>query len=346
VTPALNAVAGEGLSRESPRRRVPIAQSSSDDMVISSVVSWWNRLGGARECPSAPRTRTAASLFIAIILAAIAAACLNPPMTVLQQLNEARRLTADLLLQFSKAGDAANRAVMADTDETSVAFAREAEQATLAVQRDADALKPLLVALDYSKETRLLEEFGQRFTEYRGLDRSVIDLAVENTNLKAQRLSFGPAHEAAAAFSDALEGLPAADATKNGWRVTALVAAAVASLREIEVLQAPHIAAADEAAMTRLEQRMASQESAARKTLETLPGLVRPDARPKLAAATAALDTFAGLNTQIVSLSRRNSNVRSLALSLGQKRNLTAACEDSLRALQDALATRGFTGTR
>jgi hypothetical protein len=45
-------------------------------------------------------------------------------------------------------------------------------------------------------------------------------------------------------------------------------------------------------------------------------------------------------------LSRRNTNVRSLALSLGQKRMRTAACEDSLRELQDALAKRGFSATR
>ena len=31
---------------------------------------------------------------------------------------------------------------------------------------------------------------------------------------------------------------------------------------------------------------------------------------------------------------------------LGQKRTLTAACEDRLRALQDALAKREFTATR
>ena len=38
----------------------------------------------------------------------------------------AQKLSADLLVQFTKAADAANRAVMADTDEASVAFAGEA----------------------------------------------------------------------------------------------------------------------------------------------------------------------------------------------------------------------------
>jgi len=312
-------------------------------MVFSPIVIRQNQAGRGR-APSVGR-RKASRLWIALVLAGAAGGCLNPPVTVFQQLSEARRLTADLLVQFIKAGDAANRAVMADTDDTSAAFAREATQATLAAQRDVDALKPLLVDLDYSNETRLLEEFTQRFAEYRGLDRNIIDLAVENTNLKAQRLSFGPARDAANEFRNALEPISPTDAA-NMWRVKALVASAVANVREIEVLQAPHIAAADEAAMTRLEQRMAGEESEARRAVEDLTRLVGLAARPQLAIAVAALDKFAGINTQIVSLSRRNSNVRSLALSLGQKRNLTAACEDSLRALEDALSKRGFTGTR
>jgi hypothetical protein len=53
-----------------------------------------------------------------------------------------------------------------------------------------------------------------------------------------------------------------------------------------------------------------------------------------------------GLNLQIVALSRRNSNVHSLALSLGQKRTLTALSEERLRELRDALAKRGITATR
>jgi hypothetical protein len=48
----------------------------------------------------------------------------------------------------------------------------------------------------------------------------------------------------------------------------------------------------------------------------------------------------------LVSLSRMNSNVRSLALSLGQKPKLTAACEGSLIALESALAQEGPGATR
>jgi hypothetical protein len=152
--------------------------------------------------------------------------------------------------------------------------------------------------------------------------------------------------EAADAFRHALEAVVVEAQAEEAWQVQALVATAVADVRQIQVLEAPHIAESEEAAMTALETKAADSEASARHSLEILPGLVKPAAKPQLALATAALDRFTALNTQIVALSRRNSNVRSLALSLGQKRTLTATCEESLRALQDALAKRGFTGSK
>lgn len=282
---------------------------------------------------------------VVILLASAATGC-GDVNAALERLSEARLLSADLLVQFTKAADAANRAVMADTDELSVAFAREAEQAKQSVQKDVDALAPILRELGYADETRLLQEFVGRFAEYSALDRRVLDLAVENTNLKAQRLSFGPAQEAADAFQDALEGLTRSVPAKDLWRVKALVATAVAGVREIQVLQAPHIADPDDAAMTRLEQRMTTSEGEARSALESLAALVPPASHARLAAATAALDRFMGVNAQVIALSRRNTNVRSLALSLDQKRKLIAPCEDSLRALRDALAKRGYVASR
>ena len=194
--------------------------------------------------------------------------------SVLERQSEARRIAADLLVQFTKAADAANRSVMADTDESSVVFAGEAEQAKEAIQKDAAALAPILQSLDYAEEARLLEEFGSRFTEYRELDRTILELAVENTNLKAQRLSFGPAQEAADEFRDALDAGGAPDAARDAWHVKALVATAVAAVREIQVLHAPHIADADDAVMTRMEKSMEASEASARGAAHRSPPLV------------------------------------------------------------------------
>jgi hypothetical protein len=289
-----------------------------------------------------PRLST---LLVALALAL--AGCRGGAPAALTELADARRISDDLRLQFTKASDASNRAVMADTDEASAAYAREAEQATKSVQGDVDALGPHLHSLAYSTEIALLDDFGKRFAAYRELDARVLALAVENTNLKAQHLSFGPARDAVDAVRTALESLPAAakDA-KDRCRVETLADRCVLALREIEVLHAPHIAESDDAAMTAMEGEMARREKAARDALTELAGLVAASAQPALATATTSLDRFADLSRQIVALSRRNTNVRSLALSLRDKPPLTAACDETLRALGDALAKEGASGTR
>lgn len=299
-------------------------------------------------CPgprTTPRRIRGTPLWTALVTvgALVAAGCgVN---SALERLAEARFLAANLLVEFTKAADAGNRAVMADTDEASIAFVREAEQARLAVERDFRALKPVLQGLGYAEEARLLDEFGSRFGEYRALDRTILGLAVENTNLKAQRLSFGPAQEAADAFRHYAEAVAPSEA-KDTWRVRAYAASAVVAVREIQVLQAAHIADPDDAAMSRIEERIATSEAAARSALETLATLVPPSSQPRLSSASAALDRFMDVNARITQLSRRNTNVRSLALALNQKGKLSEACEHSLRALRQALEQRGFAGTR
>jgi hypothetical protein len=120
------------------------------------------------------------------------------------QLADSHRLAADLRIQFNQAADASNRAVMADTDETSIAFAHDAEKALQIVDSDVAALMPLLRSLSFSKEIQVLEDFEKHFAQYRELDRTILTLAVENTNLKAQDLAFGPARVAADNFRNSL----------------------------------------------------------------------------------------------------------------------------------------------
>src|SRR5882672_5757180 len=80
-----------------------------------------------------PRARGDVCRAFALALVA-AGACRGVPDAALSQLLEARRVAADLHVQFVKAADASDRAVLADTDAESVVFAREAEAAVGAVQ--------------------------------------------------------------------------------------------------------------------------------------------------------------------------------------------------------------------
>jgi hypothetical protein len=272
--------------------------------------------------------------------------CYRGAESVLQRMSEAQKLAAELQLQFTRATDATNLAVMADTDEASTEFAGQAKEGSQTVEKDVAALRPLLIGLMYSDEVRLLDEFDKRFAEYQKLDRQILELSVENTNLKAQRLSFGPAQEAADAFHGSLEAIVDRARAEDAWQIRALVWSARAAVSNIQVLQARHIAEPADDAMTRLEGKMAAAEDVARDALTALGPLLSPDAGAQMHAAQASLDSFLGLNREILTLSRRNSNVRSLSLTLGEKRRLTAQCEDTLRALDQALARRGFVATR
>lgn len=284
------------------------------------------------------------------MIAGVSAGCHGEPRAVFTRLGEARLAAADLRIQFNKTVDASNRAVMADTDVASVAFAREAQQTTATVQSDTDKLGGLLAALGFPNEIRLYQEFAGHWSAYGKLDRTVLELAVENTNLKAQSLSFGPAREAADAVRDLLATVARAVPAKNRCRVDALVAQAVLGVREIEVLHAPHIAEPADAAMARMEKQMADLEVSTRGALRALSELAPAGANasggPALASALAAFDRFTDISKKIVSLSRRNTNVRSLALSLTEKPPLVAACDGSLRALEDALSNEESTATR
>jgi hypothetical protein len=282
--------------------------------------------------------------FLLVIPTVTVLAACRPAL--LTQRVEARRVTADLHVQFTKATDAGNRAVMADSDEGSATAAREARDATQAAERDLQELRPILESLGYQDALRFLATFEERFAEYRKLDQEILPLAVENSNLKAQRLSFGPAREAAAEFRQSLDAAVRAAVSANVCCADALAARAVVALLEIQVLHAPHIAEAEDAAMTRMEAQMAAAAGTLRNAVDDLKQLIGTTASAPLTAAIAAFDRFEETNREILALSRRNSEVRSLALSLGRKRMVTAVADDQLRGLEEALAKHAFTGTR
>ncbi len=264
----------------------------------------------------------------------------------LADLARARSLTSDLRVQFAQVDKATTQAVMADTDEASEAFVTEARTAAASVVGDLDALKPLLQTLRYVREREILEKFADRWTKYRMIEGQVLALAAEKTNLKAQRLAFGPAREAADAFRDAVALLAKAAPRDETCTAERLSLTAAISVREIQVILAPHVAESDDAVMTRMEQEMAVLEQKARTAVGGLAALCGTGAARSAASALASLDHFKQVCQQITELSRRNTNVRSLALSLHDQATLAASCDEDLRALQLGLDQEGVGPSR
>src|SRR5882724_9618471 len=121
-----------------------------------------------------PQQRTEQGILGATVAVVLTVAYHKIPNAAFTDLAEARHLAADLRVQLSKASDSSNRAVMADTDETSVAFAREAEQTKGALKTDVAAIEPRLRSLGYAPELKFLQEFKDHFADYEKLDHTIL----------------------------------------------------------------------------------------------------------------------------------------------------------------------------
>ena len=282
------------------------------------------------------------------VIAAVGAAVVTSACTreaAFSRLLQARALASELHLEFTRAAEAANRAVMAETDDTATSAAAEARRARENVERGMKDLRPVMQSLGYSEDLRHLEAFEARFEEYARLDDEILSLAVENTNLKAQRLSFGPARDAADAFAASLAAVAGASPANDACIVEVQAERARAAVFDILARQASHIAESDDDVMTRMEGQMKTEADVAHEALDQASRRL-PHAGPRMAEAAGALNRFMAIHAEVVKLSRRNSDVRSLALSLGRKRALTEACENELQGLDHALAKHAPTATR
>ena len=105
----------------------------------------------------------------------------------------------------------------------------------------------------------------------------------------------------------------------------------------IYALQAPHIAESTVARMDEIEAAMKNHDAQVTDALHNMEVQVDESSKPFLHTAWASYKEFQKIDTEIVDLSRQNSNIRSFALSLGQKRKTTAQCQDVLAALQETV---------
>jgi len=238
------------------------------------------------------------------------------------------QLVADMRADLYAAAEAEKSAVLAETDQASQEYAAKARAS---VGKVGEGLKAFQGLTDPSSpEGGLAKRFEEAFTEYRKVDEEVLGLAVQNTNLKALALSFGTASASLSEMEQALK--PLLDGP-NDKQARAAQRALSEALR-IQTLHAPHIMEKTDPRMDALEKDMARSDTAARTALATL------GKEQAAAKALAAYDRYWKLTAEIVVLSRQNTNVRSLALSLERKTKVLAACDEALRVLEENVRER------
>ena len=256
-------------------------------------------------------------------------------------------LVSRMRLDLTSASEAEKSAVMATTDQDSQTFADQARAATAAVERARQEMGELLRVRGIKSEEELLAQFSQAFAEFQRIDKDLLDLAVQNTNLKASALAFGPAAEVLKEMDTALARIVARNASSTSPEARHVMQLAddarIRALR-VQTLLAPHIAEESDQKMDELEAQMAKEDLEVRQDLEGLAALLKPGASPDIETAASRYATFNGIKAQIIKLSRANTNVRSLALSLNQKRKVMLMCQDALTALEQALQQEPIPG--
>ena len=246
---------------------------------------------------------------------------------------------------LASASEAEKSAVLAITDQDSQTFADQARAATADVERERQELGNILATGGSKGEQDLLSQFSEAFGNLKRIDEEVLGLAVKNTNLKANSLAFGPAADTVAELDAALSRVVARHAAApDAMQVLRLASGARIAVLRIQTLLAPHIAEESDAKMDRMEASMSKEATQARKDLDGLAALPGLKGDADLASAASSLARYGELEQRILALSRENTNVRSLALSLNQKRKAMIVCQDALNALRQAILDEPIAG--
>ena len=238
--------------------------------------------------------------------------------------------------------EAEKNAVLAITDEASEGFAAQARQAADGVESSRKELDSIIVQEKLPGETEMINEFTDCWAHYRKLDETILDLAIQNTNLKAQKLSATQCAQELARFEESLIRLIRQN-THGGQCNEAVMRSyeALTAGLKILALHKPHIEAADDQEMNKIEQSIHSYDESARKALESLRRIAGLSDNEDLKLAETAYEQFMILTGEVLKLSRMNTNIKSAELSLGKIRLISSQCQEILTRLHETVQAQG-----
>ena len=259
---------------------------------------------------------------------------------------ETKFIKVDLLstmrIHLLEAIEAEKNAVLAITDEASEGFAAQARQAADGVESSRKEIESIIHQEKLPRETEMINEFNSCWAHYRKLDETILDLAIQNTNLKAQKISATQCAQELEHFEASLNRL--IHRNTNGSQCNKAVMLSYEALTaglNIFALHKPHIEEADDQEMDKIEQSIKSYDESARKALGSLRSIAGLSDNEDLKNAETAYERFMNLTGEVLKLSRMNTNIKSADLSLGKIRLISSQCQEILTNLQETVQAQG-----
>lgn len=293
---------------------------------------------------AAARRRVAACLAAACAVFLLAlSGCANDNVRAnLAVLQQKQQLIASVRAGLLLAVDQEKNALLSPSQAEARQFLDSARDGMAAVKRDMGKLTQLVEETDSEKEMTALGTVAVDFKEMAEVDASLRGLAGRNTNLRAAQLSRTEGALAVSRLQQALTPIIDAPDCRAGRDALRIVTAALSVLS----LHAQHIDEKTAAGMDGLEAAMNRQHARAEAAFDELAGLADPGVVAALPPAKAAYADFWRVTQEVLTLSRENTNIEAVALSMGKKRLVTAKALADLDALQAVVAEKEFTATR
>ena len=219
-------------------------------------------------------------------------------------------------------------AVMAVTDDDSRALAVDSRASSETVDRKSAELRTLVDADGREPEVAKLAAFDSVWLELQRIDRRLLDLATQNTNLKAA------GREVIIRFVEKLAAI--AKETEDPAKLRTIAGCQVSALRSLAAVLI-HIPSSEDAEMSKLESTIAARNEEVDRGLATLRSDERLP-REEIAEVSKDWSDYLAIAEQGLKLSRENSNVVSRDVSLNDK---PRALKKVLQALDELQAVSG-----
>ncbi len=256
-------------------------------------------------------------------------------------------LLSTMRIQLLRAIEAEKNAVLAITDAASEDYARQARQAADVVESNRKDIESIIYQEKLQSETEMINEFNTCWTQFRKIDDTILDLATQNTNLKAQKISSTQCAQEMERFEESLNRVIHRNMNnRQAIKAVMLSYEALTASLKIYALHKPHIEEVDNQAMDKIEQSIKSYDESARKALKSLHRVTDPSDNADLGNAETAYLQFMSLTNEVLRLSRMNTNIKSAELSLGKKRLISIQCQEILASLQEAAQAQRLNATR
>ena len=282
---------------------------------------------------------TGALLLLGVILVILAVKGYVNPTERLEARKHKGELIMAMLAALATADEAEKSAVLSTDDEESKKFAQRSKDAALAVTQKGTQFSDLLKRFGSPDENALYQQFTGEFQQYQKINDELLSLAVRNTNVKAYAILYGPADQL---FNEIRQML--ADSANFDVNKMALPSLhAQIDLLDIKATLPQHIREQDDKKMTEMEKQILADEEDLKSNLDTLLSLAGNKNADTIKKTQSAFTELQGLRSAIIDLSRENTNVHSLDISLKQKYSISAACRAALDNLKEKVDSENLT---